>query len=229
MRKSRVLGYLLVTILVTLPISACGAATESLMVDQKTIMKISSEALNNLVRYALTEKNVTAFGFKSLQEAQSARVDTPFQVRIIGLRELKDYKAGSGPKSVLTDPGILWFPVMVDDEFKTKLELVRQGNEWIPGEFGDVRSALEVSAVSVKLKDLLRSKGVQDTYATSLVQIPALLATFLYVESSKGEFLIPAMLNPERYKLENGIVYSADKVLKTLKEFAAEIKEGTIR
>ena len=135
----------------------------------------------------------------------------------------------SGTESVLTDSGILWFPVMVSDEFKTKLELVRKRDQWMPGEFGNVRSAQEVWAVSVKLKDLLRSKGIGDTHTTSLVQVPVLLATFLYVQSPEGEFLIPAMVNPERYKIENGVVYPAEEVLTALKELAAEIKEGTIR
>jgi hypothetical protein len=229
MYNSRALTYLLIIMLFAFPIRAYSAGTETATIDQKAVLTISNEALANLVRYALTEKNATAFGFKNLKEAQSARVDTPFKVLSIGLRELKNYNSGSGPRSILTDPGILWFPVMVDDEFKTKLELVRQGDQWIPGEFGDARSALEVSAVRVKLKDLLRSKGVGDSYTTSLVQIPALLATFLYVESSKGEFLIPAMVNPERYNLGSGKIYAADEVLTALKVFAAEIKEGTIR
>lgn len=229
MNNTRALGCLLAALLVALPIWASGAATVSQMFDQKVVLRISNEALANFVKYALTEENVTAFGFKNLKEAQSASVDTPYPVLMIGLRELKTYRPGSGTESVLTDPGILWFPVMVDDEFKAKLELVRKGDQWMPGEFGNVRSAQEVWAVRVKLKDLLRSKGIGGTYTTSLIQVPVLLATFLYVQSPEGEFLIPAMVNPERYKLENGIVYPADEVLTALKELAAEIKEGTIR
>ena len=229
MNNAKALGCLLAALLVALPMRASGSATVSQMIDQKTVLRISNEALANFVKYALTEENVTTFGFKNLKEAQSARVDTPYQVMMIGLRELKTYKPGSGTESVLTDSGILWFPVMVSDEFKTKLELVRKRDQWMPGEFGNVRSAQEVWAVSVKLKDLLRSKGIGDTHTTSLVQVPVLLATFLYVQSPEGEFLIPAMVNPERYKIENGVVYPAEEVLTALKELAAEIKEGTIR
>jgi hypothetical protein len=62
-----------------------------------------------------------------------------------------------------------------------------------------------------------------------LVKIPSLHAVFLYVESPRGEFLVPAMPQPQRFNLQDAQIYPADDVLAKLSEFAQEIDEDKLR
>lgn len=228
MRKARAFRCLWVTLLISVSITVWGATAQS-AINEKMVTELSSSALTTYIKHALTKENVTAFGFKNLEEAQSARVGRPYQVMTIDLAKLKAYKSKSGVKAIATGPDILWFPVMVGNETRAKLEMVRQGEQWIPGEFGNVVSAKEVAAAATMLDEPAASKAIGTDYTISMVKIPVLLAEFLYVKSDKGEFLIPAMVNPERYNFRNGAVYPADEVLTKLSKIAMDIKEGTIR
>lgn len=227
MRNARAYKCLWFTLLIMVSTTSWGVAAAS-VIDEKMVTELSSNALTNYIKHALTKENVTAFGFKNLEEAQSARVGRPYPVMTIDLAKLKAYKPKSGVKAIATEPDILWFPVMVGNETRAKLEMVRHGDQWIPGEFGNVGSAKEVAAAAAMLSQPVASKAIGADYTTSMVRIPVLLAELLYVKSTKGEFLIPAMVNPERYKLRNGSVYQADEVLTKLSKIAAKIKEGTI-
>lgn len=75
----------------------------------------------------------------------------------------------------------------------------------------------------------LEAKNIKAPYKTFLLEIPVLMATFINIESPQGDFLVPAMAQPERYNLENGQLYPADELLSKLSEYAKEIDEKLIR
>jgi hypothetical protein len=108
------------------------------------------------------------------------------------------------------------------------MEIVEKNGNWIAGEFGGVRTVKEIEIVKKQLPELLESKEVKEPYKIMLVKIPALYAAFLYIESSQGEFLIPAMVQPQRFNLETARLYNADEVLSKLREFAKEIDEKKV-
>jgi hypothetical protein len=205
-----------------------GTAYSQEMTIQKQVMEFSQQSLTEYVRNIINERNFTNFGFKSLKEARVARLGYPYQVMIIGLKDLKAYKSGLGVKPLLMDVKTLWFPVMVEDETRTKMEIVEKNGNWIAGEFGGVRTVKEIEIVKKQLPELLESKEVKEPYKIMLVKIPALYAAFLYIESSQGEFLIPAMVQPQRFNLETARLYNADEVLSKLREFAKEIDEKKV-
>lgn len=196
---------------------------------QKYVRNFAQTSLEGYVNYALTEKNVARFNFKSLEEAGKASLGDPYRILFTGLTTLQNYKPGTGAKPILMDSKTLWFPVMVDGEIRTKLELKEKKDQWISGEFGGVRNVREIAKVRNRFPDLLRSKGLSEPYSVSLLKIPALYAVFFYVESPQGEFLIPSMIQPHRYNLVNGQIYSADDVLSDLKGFAKEIDGKLLR
>jgi hypothetical protein len=191
-------------------------------------LEYAQKALDGYVKNIINESNASTFGFKNIKEAQAARLGKPLSVMIIGLRDLKNYKAGTGAKQILIDAKTLWFPVVVDSETRCKLEIIEKNGKWIAGEFGRVKSAAVIMSVQIQLPKLLESQGIKEPFKEILVRIPSLYAEFVYVVSSKGEFLIPAMLQSERYGLENGQVYEADEVLIKLKEIAQKIDENKV-
>lgn len=192
--------------------------------------EFAQEALESYVKHVLNEKNFANFGFRSLGEAQVARVGDPYSVMFIGLTDLQAYEPGTGARPLLVDPKILWYPVVVEGETRTKVEIVEKDGEWLAGEFGQIRPVQAASRAQDRLPRLLESIGadVPDKPAV-LVRIPALQATFLYIERAGEEFLISAMVQPQRYGLEAEEIYPADEVLSRLAEYAAKIDENTIR
>ncbi len=229
MNRAKSTAIMMGALILSFLIFPMGGSSADQMADPKEAIRISNEALANYIQYGLTEKNAAAFGFKNLEDAKAAHIGQPYPVRIIDLSAVKDYQPGSGAKKMLRDPGIMWFPVMVGDTFRTKIEMVRIDDQWKPGEFGDTLKAKEVWAVGTQTKAIAEAKGMRDGYTSYIVHAPSLLATFFYLQSDDKEFLIPAMVNPERYGMDNGKVYSADEALRILKRFAKDIKPGTIR
>lgn len=195
---------------------------------QKPAMEFAQKSFEGYVKNVVNEKNFANFGFKSLKEAQAARLGEPYRVMIIGLKALKTYKSGTGASPLLMDAKTLWFPVMVEQETRTKLEIIERDGKWIAGEFGGIKGVKEIVMVQNRLPELLESKEIKAPYKTMLLKVPVLFAAFLYVESSKGEFLIPATLQPQRYNLQNAQIYSADEVLSKFREIAKEIDENKV-
>ena len=195
---------------------------------QKQLLEFSQSSLAEYIKNVITEKNFANYGFKSLKETEVARPGDPYPVMVIGLKALKAYKSGTGAKPLLMDAKTFWFPVTVEGITRTKIEIIEKDGKWIAGEFGGVRTVKEIEIVKKQLPELLESKDIEAPYKIMLVKIPALYAEFLYIESSQGEFLISVMVQPERYKLVNGQMYTADEVLSKLREFAKEIDEKKV-
>jgi len=196
---------------------------------QKYVLDFAQKSLKGYVNNVLNEKNFANSNFKSLKEASDARLGDPYKIMFIGLRSLQDYKPGTGVKPILMESRTLWFPVIVEGEIRTKLEIKEKKDKWVSGEFGGIRVVKEISKVRDQVPELIDSKGLSEPYKLMLLKIPALYAVFFYVESSQGEFLIPVMIQPQRYNLLNGQIYAADDVLSELREFADKIDGKKLR
>ena len=196
---------------------------------RKPTIEFAQRALEGYVKNTVTERNFAKLGFKTLGEAQVARLGDPYRVMFIGLADLTAYETGIGARPLLVDAKTLWFPVMVGEETRTKLEITEKEGKLVPGEFGRFKTVENVIMAKDRIPGLLESIGVEAPYEVMLVRIAALRALLLYVESPEGEYLIPAMIQPQRYGLENGEMYPADEVLSKLRDFAREIDPDKIR
>jgi len=194
----------------------------------KEVTSFSQMSLNNYVAGVITESNYANFGFKSLEEAKSARVGKPLAVKMVGLDGLKSYKAGAGLEKMLIDGSTMWFPVTSDGQVRTKIEIVNKDGKLIPGEFGGTESVAAIASAMKVLPELMTANNIEAPYNVTLVKVPALYAVFLYVSSGGKEYLVPAMLAPQRYELSEKKVYSADKVLSVLREYALKIDNDKI-
>jgi len=195
----------------------------------KTALEAARQGLSSYVGNVINKDNFSKFGFKTLDEAKTARLGDPYQEAMIGLKDLKEYQPNTRMDALLTDTKTLWFPVLVDSVARTKMEVVSKDGKWITGEFGGTRSALEIVRAGRALPQLLESRNIQSPYDVRLVKIPVLYAVFLYVRSSMGEFIIPAMVQPERFGLQSANIYTVDEVFPGLADEARKIAEDSIR
>ncbi len=183
----------------------------------------AQRTLQMYVQHMLNKENVARFNFKSLEEARSATVGDPYSVSYIALDALREYRAGRPARSVMRDAKKLWFPVLVGDEVRTKMEMVQRDGKWIGGEFGGTKSVQIISRVDQQLPRLFESRGLAEPFDTKMVVFPALFAVFFYEEDDRGEYMVAAMTQPERFGLSNGQVYEAEELLMRLKEQTAKI------
>ena len=196
---------------------------------KQSVIDFAKKALEGYVNNALNEENVSRFGFKNLDEARTATLGIPRRVMVIGLRDLKQYKPGTAAKRLLSDVKAYWFPVMVGRETRTKLEIIEKEDKLVAGEFGKVNIVREVVSAEAQMPELLKSREIEEPLAPSILKIPALQAMFLYIEYKDQEFLVPAMAQPQRFKLGKAKLYTVDKVLSELSKVAQEIDEKKIR
>lgn len=189
----------------------------------KQVLESSQKALADYITHFIRKDNLKSFGFESIEGSRAARLGNPYPVMIIGLRDLTEYKAGTSTRLLLIDSKTLWFPVNVEGRPRTKLEMVEKEGKWIPGEFGGTKTVEPVTMGLNQLPKLMESKGIHPPYRIMLVKIPALYATFLYREGPEGEFLIPTMVQPERFDLMNSQIYNSEEVLSKLREYAKRI------
>jgi hypothetical protein len=192
------------------------------------VLEPANKALSNYVQEFLTEKNVARYGFKSLEEARTARLGEPLKVMFIGLENLKGYSQGMPAASLLIDKKTLWFPVVVGQETRAKLEIIEKDGIIIPGAFGAIKTTEKIDSTRRILTRLIKSGNIRDVKTTALVEVPSISAEFLYVEGADGEFFMPAMMNPERLGLEEGKLYAAEDLLSKLHDFAKEIDPNKV-
>lgn len=214
---------LVVTILSVVALSPEIIYSQEVKAIGKPVLGFAQKALEGYSKKVINKKNFAKFGFKSFKEAQVARVGDPYRVMFFGLKNLRTYEPGTGVKPLLIDPNTLWFPVVVEGKTRTRLEVIQRDGKLIAGAFGGIRTVKKVTGVKNQLPKLLKSKKIKKTKQPMLIKIPPLYAMFLYIESPKGEFLIPTMIQPQRYKLKNGQMYIADEVLTKLREVARKI------
>jgi len=195
---------------------------------EKEMGTFAQSSLQNYVRDVLTEKNVGKYGFRSIGEAQQATLGEPLAIRSIEMKDLKAYRPGAGLKSMPADSRTTWYPVLVNNAVQAKLEIVESAGKLLSGGFGAASEARRVSAARQQIPDQLRAKGIQAPGAMSLVKIPALKATFLYVESAGGNFLVPAMAQPQRFGVNNGELYPADELLLRMKEQVKDLPDDLV-
>lgn len=212
-------------LIVSLPTVAAGARELS----PREQMGKAQATLSLYVTDALTERNAGRYGFRSLQEAKSAKVGEPLPVMLIGLSSLKVYKSDTKVGSILIDTKTLWYPVLANGETRTKIEMIIKDGALVSGEFGGIKSPERISSARKMIPRLIERGAIRDAKKPILVRIPALAAEFLYLETGQGDYFLPAMVNPERFDLDDGKVYPAAEILSRLRDIAKDIDPNKVR
>ena len=214
--------YVIFVVGLTVLLSKSVYSQEKIIIDKK-IFEFAKKSLNDYVNDILNEDNCLRFNFKSLEEARSSYLGEPYKIVYIDLNSLKAYKSDSNLKSIVIDPKIYWFPVLVKEEIRTKLEIVEKEDRLIAGEFGGIRSVNEIALTIKQLPKLLDSLNIKEIDKSLLLKVPVMYASFLYIVDPQGEYLIPTMIHPQRFELQNRRIYKVEEILPVLKEYAIKI------
>ena len=175
------------------------------------------------VKNAIPARRIKSFGFDQVADAEKAEVGEAYRVKFIKLSDLKKFNQNSGAESIMTDTDKLWLNVSVGGKVATKIEIIEKEGRLIAGEFGGNEIPVQVDASMKNFPEYMQKNNLYGDVKKSVVQVPVLRAVFSYMKTATGEFLIPAMYNPERFGLTNGKVYNAAEVLNRLKEEAKNI------
>ncbi len=189
-----------------------------------TLADFARQSLSYYTNNAVSEQNVGGLGFDDLRQARAASLGDPLAVTMIALQDLKDYTTDVPLDNIVRDGGAYWFPVVSGNQTRAQLEILRTEGGFVAGDFGKPVTARAIADVQARLPAVLEAGDIDPPYQTTLLRIPALAATLVHVSSSQGDFLVPAMVNPLRYGLENGRVYAATELLQRLHEVAVDIE-----
>lgn len=188
--------------------------------------KFAQNALETYIEIGLTDENAKDFGFQSLEEAQRAIVSKPMNLFVISMDALREYDSGITPKKLMAGPERMYFFVTIDENVRTKIEIMKRGDQWIAGEFGGTVEVWLIDEIYRQLPALLEEYGIPSDIQPDLFQIPYLHLTLFFVETEDGELFVSASFLPQRFEMENGITYDAPKLLEQLAEIARGIEEG---
>lgn len=189
----------------------------------------AGRALDGYVTAAVRDENAPRLGFKDAKEARAARLGDPLPVLFVGLAELKAYRPGTGAGTVLSNMRTLWFPVLVNGEVRSKLEITEIHGKWTAGEFGRPSSARQLMRVKGELPRALQGLSAPPDAKVALVRIPSLDVELFYVSGAGGELFVPIRGQALPPELEPGKAYPADAVLSRLAAAARTVPADKVR
>lgn len=200
----------------------------SQVISDDNVKNFAQKSLQTYIKDVINGKNYTRFGFKHLEETTYARLGTPYKVYYIGLDKLKNYTSGQNLDNFILDASKFWFPVIVGDSTRLKLEVINMDGKLIAGDFGSAHFSRIISQVGINLSNILKSEGIDNVNQVSLLKIPALRITLFHIKNSEGDYFIPVADAPQ-YNLIKEEVYKADEIFNVLKQYAAKIDPNVIR
>jgi hypothetical protein len=164
---------------------------------------------------SISRADITQFGFKSSQELAAATLGEPYQVFILTPNAIKAYQPGMRLSSLLTMLNRWEFPVMVGGEPRTILTVELMRGKWEAVGIGGLDLPKNLQSARMKLPALAATKTT-GSYTTKLVQVLQVNASFIAVESSEGDYLVPTLGRQQSLGLENLKVYTLDEVMPAL-------------
>jgi hypothetical protein len=85
----------------------------------------------------VTEKNFRRYGFGSLQEIAHAKPGVPFAVYYVGLADLRRFRQGTDPNTLLRDSGRVMYPIIAGEKVIESVTLRKRKGRWEASGFGD--------------------------------------------------------------------------------------------
>ena len=170
-------------------------------------------ALENF-RTLVNKSNYKDLGFQSLDEVKKATLGPSLQVFMVGLGQLKEYQPGQDPQKLFIEIGRVIYPVMVDDQLRTSLEVEKSGEEWQGTSFGNPNLIQMLSRVRQEKTDFV-------------VWIPALNLYFIGSKPT-GELLLVPVLDDPQLKLFAGKAIPAGEAFAQILPTAKE-HDGPVR
>ncbi len=197
------------------------------MQSEDNLKSFASRSLDTYLKNVIDKENFAAFGFKQYGEASDAVLGKPYEINYMGIEDLKKYEQGSDYKKIIINARKYWFPVMVNNEYRLRLEVIDKDGELIAGEFGGSRSMTMMGESSKKMDDMFIERNIQ-AGKVSIIQIPVMHILLFRAETTDGDVFVPAS-DMTHYNLEAGKAYSAEEIFSILKKYAKDIDPKIIR
>ena len=153
----------------------------------------------------VTEKNFRALGFDSADQVKQAQLGEPLAIYDVGLDQLKTYKTGTDPNTLLVQSSRTLYPVTVDGQVKSSVTISHKESGYQASSFGNAEI----------IKSLSRYRQAQTASGDFVVRIPAFNMYYLARRVEKRLVLVPIIDDP-RLKLKPGEAVSAETVLDQL-------------
>ncbi len=141
----------------------------------------------------VTIENYSMLGFKTFDEARLSSLGIPLQEYFVRLDQLRDYKEGTLPDSLLKVTNIFIYPVMVNNEVRSSVELLRHDKSWEVSSFG---SPKYIQLIADERNNLIKLKSLKATDVI-IVDIPSLNLNFLGYYRKKELMLVPVTNYPQ--------------------------------
>jgi hypothetical protein len=163
----------------------------------------AADGLNTL-KTMVNEQNYRSMGFDSADQVNQAQLGSPLSVSDIGLDQLKGYKTGVKPDSLLTQTNRTMYPVTVGTDVKSSITTTQRDNGYRASTFGDAEI----------IKSLARYRKAE-SQGDFVVRVPALAMYFLARRVEDRVVVIPIIEDP-RLKVKVGEPMPLETVLEQL-------------
>jgi hypothetical protein len=169
----------------------------------------AATAAIGVLQKLVNDQNYRGLGFDSLDQVKQAQLGPPFAVFDIGLDQLKAYKPGTDPNTLLTPSTKAIYPVTVDGQVKSSVAVSHQESGYKASSFGNAEI----------VKSLSRYRQTQTGSGDFVVRVPALNMYYLG-RRVENRLLLIAIIDDPRLKLKPGEALSAETVLEQLAPLA---------
>ena len=198
MRPLFVISFLIVTMI------GCRESAEAPKPPSSQPQEAGSSAIGVLQKM-VTEQNYRALGFDSVDQVKQAQLGSPFSVFEIGLNQLKEYKPGISPDTLLTPSSKTIYPVTVNSEVKSSVTISHKDNGYQASSFGSADI----------IKSLSRYRRAEAQGNDFVVRVPAFNMYYLGRHVNSRLLLVP-IIDDTRLKLKTGEAVPAETVLEQL-------------
>jgi hypothetical protein len=206
--RSLMIVILIFIIIFTLCIScSCGPEAPTTPGNKEETASESLEIFKRLV----TRDNYDSLGFESFDELSRVELGEPLQYFLVHLKDLLGYQSGGDPNKILNGGDMWLYPVLVDGNARSSIELVKKDNRWKAVSFGYPN--LTRLILNQQIQQSSRLKVSSDSFF--IVRIPALDLVFIGHRVNKELFLTP-VCSSRKFTLQVGETKPADEIFPVL-------------
>ncbi len=152
------------------------------------------------------QKNYREMGFESIEELETAMIGDPFEVFMVLLDELSEYKQGQNADQLLPERKDFLFPVVAKDQVRSSLTVASTPKGRAVTSFGSPNKMVLLSKV--------RANRIETTKLASaayfVVEVPGLKLVFVG-DHADGVLMLTPVFDDATYKFKTGVPIPAEK------------------
>jgi hypothetical protein len=202
--------FILILLIGTLPLYAAAPSE---------VQKAAQSGLDHF-RSTVPAQEMARMGLVTAEEVTAAVLGNPWNEYVILPASLQAYKSGMSISSLLTGTDNWIYPVLVNGQARTMMEVSLQNGNWEATTFGGTFLPQRLQEVQGRMGTLLGQKGISRQSAVTLrfVRVYQAQSEFMAVLGGNTEYLLPLMPNPSRMNIAADTLLAADQVIPQLKQ-----------